>query len=143
MSRPTVEGRLESLIRKHGSLRALSRYIGVAPSYISRLRRGLLNNPKDSFLEKIGLEVESRVVTYRSTKKWERQQGAGEAPAEQKAPRPDNRRQCTCAGTCRLADDPHAILGRGWRCAMGRESIPGHTGKAQWAHCETPRKDAK
>lgn len=66
-----------------------------------------------------------------------------EAPEEPKAPRPDNRRQCTCVSGCGLKDDLHAILGNRWRCKSGYESIPGHTMKAEWAYCDTPRKDAK
>jgi len=69
---PTLHARINYLIHHHGGLRALARTIDVAPSYISRLRRGLLKNPKDAFLKKIGLEIESQITTYRNTKEWRR-----------------------------------------------------------------------
>lgn len=55
--------RIDELVEQHGSLRAVSRVLGVDPAYLSRLRRGEKFCPSDNVLRKMGL-LKLISVTY-------------------------------------------------------------------------------
>lgn len=57
----TLKERLEEFERTFGSAREPAFYLGIDPSYWSRLKNGDKVNPSDDTLEKLGL---IRVVTY-------------------------------------------------------------------------------
>lgn len=61
----TIEYQIESLVRKCGGLRKLSRKSGVAVGYLCRLRKGEKLNPSESTLRKLGLKREV-IVSYKS-----------------------------------------------------------------------------
>lgn len=57
----TLQDRISELIAQHGSLRAVSRVLGIDPGYLSRLHSGEKVNPEKEKLHRLGLR---RVVTY-------------------------------------------------------------------------------
>ena len=57
--------RIEQLVRKHGSLRALARVTQIDVGYLSRLRSGEKMNPDKDKLRRLGLR---RVVSYERIK---------------------------------------------------------------------------
>ena len=57
----TLKERIDHLVVKHGSLRAVSRVTGIDVGYLSRLHSGEKAAPEKAILGKIGLR---RVVTY-------------------------------------------------------------------------------
>ena len=57
--------RIEQLVRKHGSLRALARITQIDVGYLSRLRSGEKANPDKHKLRRLGLR---RVVSYEGIK---------------------------------------------------------------------------
>lgn len=62
----TLAERIDQLVERHGSLRALARVMGCSPPYICRLRSGVTKNPGPAVLRKLGLR---RVVHYELLKK--------------------------------------------------------------------------
>jgi hypothetical protein len=57
----TLQERIEQLVERHGSLRAVSRVTEIDASYLSRLRSGEKANPEKDKLRRLGVR---RVVTY-------------------------------------------------------------------------------
>lgn len=52
----TLQERIAELIREHGTLRAVSRALGLDVGYLSRLEGGDKTNPSDDTLSKLGLQ---------------------------------------------------------------------------------------
>lgn len=63
---PTIPNAVQSLVDRHGSLRAAARVIGVNYAYLSRLRNSQKIDPSDEVLRKIGLR---RITVYQ----WRKQ----------------------------------------------------------------------
>jgi hypothetical protein len=57
----TLQERIEQLVERHGSLRAVSRVTEIDAGYLSRLRSGEKANPEKDKLRRLGVR---RVVTY-------------------------------------------------------------------------------
>ena len=57
MANPTVADAIETLMKRHGGLRAAARAIQMDPSYLSRLRAGKQRRPGPQTLKKLGLRV--------------------------------------------------------------------------------------
>ena len=57
----TIPERIDTLIAKHGSLRAAARVLKMTAAYLSRLHRGEKTNPSEKTLRKLGLR---KVVHY-------------------------------------------------------------------------------
>lgn len=57
----TLQERIDELVAKHGSLRAVARVTEIDASYLSRLRAGEKVNPEKAKLRRLGLR---RVVSY-------------------------------------------------------------------------------
>jgi hypothetical protein len=55
----------EKLIKQHGGLRKAGRAVGIKAPYLSRLYRGLQDNPSSAILRKLGL---TRQVSYEPLK---------------------------------------------------------------------------
>ena len=62
----TLQERIEQLVAKHGSLRAVARVTKIDDGYLSRLRSGDKVNPQKDTLRHLGLR---RVVNYELIKK--------------------------------------------------------------------------
>ena len=58
-----IQVAVEKQITRHGGLRAAARAMGIAPSYLCRLRWGEKDYPDDAILRKLGLR---RVISYES-----------------------------------------------------------------------------
>jgi hypothetical protein len=56
-----IKDRIDALVERHGSLRALARVMACDVGYLSRLRSGDKTEPSPEFLAAMGLQ---RVVTY-------------------------------------------------------------------------------
>lgn len=59
MSKPrflTIPQRIDQLIIQHGTLRAVSRELGIDIGNLSKLHRGLYSSPGPETLEKLGLQ---------------------------------------------------------------------------------------
>jgi transcriptional regulator with XRE-family HTH domain len=54
-----IPRRIAQLVRKHGSLRAVSRETGVDVGYLSRLRSGEKANPSEETLGRLGIQKRS------------------------------------------------------------------------------------
>lgn len=61
----TLQERVEELVAKHGSLRAVSRVTEIDVGYLSRLCSGGKMNPGSAILRRLGLR---RVVSYEHLK---------------------------------------------------------------------------
>jgi transcriptional regulator with XRE-family HTH domain len=57
----TLQERIEQLVERHGSLRAVARVTEIDAGYLSRLRSGEKANPEKDKLRRLGVR---RVVTY-------------------------------------------------------------------------------
>jgi len=57
----TLQDRIVFLAAAHGSLRQLSKAIGIDAGYLQRLKDGEKDNPSDDVLDKLGL---TRQVVY-------------------------------------------------------------------------------
>lgn len=57
----SLQDRIAELIAQHGTLRAVSRELAIDVGYLSRLERGLKDEPSEEVLSKLGLR---RVVRY-------------------------------------------------------------------------------
>jgi transcriptional regulator with XRE-family HTH domain len=57
----TLAERINVLVKRHGSLRAVARVTGIDVGYLSRLRAGERVRPLKDTLRRLGLK---RVVTY-------------------------------------------------------------------------------
>ena len=57
----TLADRINQLVLRHGSLRAVARVTGINAGYLSRLRHGVKTNPAPKTLRALGLR---RVVSY-------------------------------------------------------------------------------
>lgn len=66
--------RLQHLSKKHGSMRAVAKVLGIDHGYLSRLQAGKKLNPSDVVLKKLGLR---RVVQFHP-----RTQRAGKGASE-------------------------------------------------------------
>jgi transcriptional regulator with XRE-family HTH domain len=62
-ARLTLAKRIDHLVAKHGSLRAVARVTQIDVGYLSRLRSGEKVNPDKDKLRRLGLR---RVVEYES-----------------------------------------------------------------------------
>lgn len=50
-----LKKRIETLTKRHGSLRAVARVLKIDSGYLSRLASGEKDNPSDAVLRKLGL----------------------------------------------------------------------------------------
>lgn len=57
----TLQERIDELVTRHGSLRAVARVTMIDAGYLSRLRTGEKVNPEKGTLKRLGLR---RVVSY-------------------------------------------------------------------------------
>lgn len=57
-----IASRAQELIKKHGGLRAAGRYLGVSPTYMSKLRDADGISPTQNVLQRMGLERRTKVV---------------------------------------------------------------------------------
>lgn len=56
-----MQERIDELVLKHGTLRAVGRVLKVDPGYLSRLRRGIVTMPSNGLLRRMRLR---RVIYY-------------------------------------------------------------------------------
>jgi transcriptional regulator with XRE-family HTH domain len=61
----TISQRIDELVVRHGSLRAVARVLRMDAGYLSRLRSGEKENPDKGTLKKLGLK---KIVTYEALK---------------------------------------------------------------------------
>ena len=59
----TLRSHIDSLIAKHGGLRAAARVLKMTPQYLYRLQAGEKDNPSEKMLRKLGLR-RAVTVTY-------------------------------------------------------------------------------
>ena len=57
----SLQERIEQLVERHGSLRAVARVVEIDAGYLSRLRTGEKLNPSKDKLRRLGLR---RMVSY-------------------------------------------------------------------------------
>lgn len=48
---------IDAKVKRHGSLRAAAKHLGISTSYLSRLRKGTQVNPTVEVLTKLGISV--------------------------------------------------------------------------------------
>jgi hypothetical protein len=69
-----IASAVDTLIQRHGSLRAAAKAIGVDHAYLWRLERGIKTRPSDEVLQKLGLKRSVKIT--RATSNGAKRQAA-------------------------------------------------------------------